>query len=221
MNVESIDYYIKIQNSPRSIILPKHYNLKVIDFVFNISFSQSFGLLPFRLLKERIDDLPNDSLVMIEYSGNIFLNFWIIFYTLKNRNKLILDCHNSAVEFEKGHYSRYVLNSMYLIFLNQILSIEMVIHNDFIKPVCLKYFVIKTPYPIFNFKDSVKKEIDILFLCSLNDDEPVELIVNLCAELKSRGVIAKITGDYKKVENDYMPDFFFDLTFHMMNTSIL
>ena len=98
MNIKKIKYYIKIHNSPRSRILPKHYNLELIDFVFNISLFKSIGLLPYKLINKRKNVLPIKSKIMIEYGGNIFLNFWIIFFNLKNRNNIVLDCHNSALE---------------------------------------------------------------------------------------------------------------------------
>jgi hypothetical protein len=146
---------------------------------------------------------------MIEYGGNIFLNTWIVIFNLKNKNNIVLDCHNSALENEKGHFLRFFFNRLYLIFLNKILGIKIVIHNDFIKPTFINFFVLKTPYPKFNFSDTVKKEIDVLFLCSLNADEPLDLILNLCTELKSKGIKSKITGDFKKVEKRYDSEFFF------------
>jgi hypothetical protein len=209
MNIKNIKYYVKIHNSPRSRILPKHYNLRLIDFVFNISLFKSIGLHPYKLINNRKFFLPVKSKVMIEYGGNIFLNTWIVIFNLKNKNNIVLDCHNSALENEKGHFLRFFFNRLYLIFLNKILRIKIVIHNDFIKPTFIKFFVIKTPYPKFSFSDIIKKEIDVLFLCSLNADEPLDLIIDLCSDLKSKGINAKITGDFKKVENNYNPEFFF------------
>lgn len=209
MDIKKIKHYIKIHNSPRSRILPSHYNLELIDFVFNISLFESIGLHPYKLVNKKRVLLPVKSKIMIEYGGNIFLNFWIIIFNLKNRNNIFLDCHNSALENEKGHFLRFFFNRLYLIFLNKILSIKIVIHNDFIKPTFIKFFVLKTPYPKFSFKNSVKKEIEVLFLCSLNADEPLDLIINICSELKSKGIKAKITGDYKKVEKNYNSEFFF------------
>lgn len=209
MNIKKIKYYIKIHNSPRSRILPAHYNLEMIDFVFNISLFKSIGLFPYKLINNRKNILPIKSNIMIEYGGNIFLNSWIILFNLKNKNNIVLDCHNSALENEKGHFLRFFFNRLYLIFLNKILGIKIVIHNDFIKPTFINFFVLKTPYPKFNFSDTVKKEIDVLFLCSLNTDEPLDLILNLCTELKSKGIKSKITGDFKKVEKRYDSEFFF------------
>lgn len=209
MNINTVKYYIKIHNSPRSRILPAHYNLELIDFIFNISLFKSIGLFPYKLINNRKNILPSKSIVMIEYGGNIFLNSWIILFNLKNKNNIVLDCHNSALENEKGHFLRFFFNRLYLIFLNKISGIKIVIHNDFIKPTFINSFVLKTPYPKFNFKDHVKKEIDVLFICSLNADEPLDLILNLCSELKSKGIKAKITGDFKKVEKNYEPEFFF------------
>jgi hypothetical protein len=209
MDIAKIKYYIKIHNSPRSRILPAHYNLELIDFVFNISLFKSIGLFPYKLINNRKYILPIKSKIMIEYGGNIFLNSWIILFNLKNKNNIVLDCHNSALENEKGHFLRFFFNRLYLIFLNKILGIKIVIHNDFIKPTFINFFVLKTPYPKFNFSDTVKKEIDVLFLCSLNADEPLDLILNLCTELKSKGIKSKITGDFKKVEKRYDSEFFF------------
>jgi hypothetical protein len=209
MDIAKIKYYIKIHNSPRSRILPAHYNLELIDFVFNISLFKSIGLFPYKLINNRKNILPIKSNIMIEYGGNIFLNSWIILFNLKNKNNIVLDCHNSALENEKGHFLRFFFNRLYLIFLNKILGIKIVIHNDFIKPTFINFFVLKTPYPKFNFSDTVKKEIDVLFLCSLNADEPLDLILNLCTELKSKGIKSKITGDFKKVEKRYDSEFFF------------
>ena len=209
MNIKNIKYYIKIHNSPRSRILPAHYNLQIIDFVFNLSLSKSIGLYPFKLINKRKLFLPVKSKIMIEYGGNVFLNFWIIIFNLKNRNNIVLDCHNSALENESGHFLRFFFNRLYLIFLNKILRIKIVTHNEFIKPTFIKTFVLKTQYPKFNFKYIIKKEIDVLFLCSLNADEPLDLIINLCSKLKSKGIKAKITGDFKKVEKNYDSEFFF------------
>ena len=209
MDITKIKYYLKIHNSPRSRILPDHYNFQAIDFIFNLSFSESIGLSGFKLINNNKNILPSKSIVMIEYGGNIFLNSWIILFNLIKRNRIVLDCHNSALENEKGHFLRYILNNFYLFILNNFFGIKVIIHNDFIKPTFIKFFVLKTPYPKFNFKDSVKKEIDVLFLCSLNADEPLGLILDVCAELKSKGIKAKITGDFKKVKEIYDSEFFF------------
>ena len=72
MNIKKIKYYIKFHNSPRSRILPQHYNLELIDFVFNITLFSSIGLLPYKLIKGRKNSLPTKSKIMIEYGGNIF-----------------------------------------------------------------------------------------------------------------------------------------------------
>jgi len=209
MNIKKVKYYIKIHNSPRSRILPQHYNLELIDFVFNITLFSSIGLLPYKLIKGRKNSLPTKSKIMIEYGGNIFFNVWVIFFNLKNRNDIFLDCHNSALEYENKHFFRFFFNRMYLVFLNKILRIQIVIHNEFINPLFINFSVIKTPYPKFDFKDTLKKEIDVLFLCSLNADEPIDLIVNICTKLRLKSIKAKITGDFKKLQNNYDPEFFF------------
>jgi len=207
MNLKNY-YYVKIHNSPRSRILPKELNLKIIDFVFNLTLKSSIGLLPYRFINKNEKFIPIDSKILIEYDGNLFLNIWLIFFLFRKKNKIVLDCHNSAIENQKGHFLRFIINRFYLIFLNKFLNIEIILHNKYISPKFIKYSIIETPYPKFNFKDKTIKNIDVLFLCSLNDDEPVGLIVQLCKKLRSLGLTSKITGNYNKVKNNYKSDFF-------------
>ncbi len=201
--------YIKIHNSPRSKIFPKEFGLEVIDFVFNLPLIKTIGFLPYKIINKRKKLIPRKSEIYIEYDGNIFLNFWIVFFCLIKKNKLVLDCHNSSLENQKGHFFRYFLNVFYLLILNRILNVKVLVHNNKIKPLFIKYEVLETPYPKFNFSNVLEKTIDVLFLCSLNSDEPLDLIINLCSKLKSKGIKAKITGDYKKVEKNYDSEFFF------------
>ena len=200
--------YIKIHNSPRSKIFPKEFGLEVIDFVFNLPLIKTIGFLPYKIIKKRKKLIPSKSKIFIEYDGNIFLNFWIIFFCLNKKNKLVVDCHNSSLENQKGHFSRYFLNLLYLIILNRILNIDVLVHNNRIKPLFIKYQIIETPYPKFNFNNVIKKTIDVLFLCSLNSDEPIETILKICSFLKSHNLKAKITGDYNKVKDLHSSEFF-------------
>ncbi len=201
-------FYIKIHNSPRSKIFPKEFGLEVIDFVFNLPLIKTIGFLPYKIINERKKLIPTKSKIFIEYDGNIFLNFWIIFFCLIKKNKLVVDCHNSSLENQKGHFSRYFLNILYLIILNRILNINVLVHNNKIKPLFIKYEIVETPYPKFNFNNVIKKTIDVLFLCSLNSDEPIEKILKICSFLKSHNLKAKITGNYNKVKDLYSSEFF-------------
>ena len=199
-------FYIKIHNSPRSKILPKEFGYKIIDFNFGLSLLQSISLKPFFLIKGKL--IPKNSNLIIEYGGNFFINFWIILFSALKKNDITIDCHNSAVENEKGHFLRFILNRIYLFILNRIFNIKIIIHNEFITPFALRYSVVETPYPQFNFSDVVKKDIDVLFLCSLNSDEPISFILKVCNYLKSKNLNVKITGNYDKVKSLYKPEFF-------------
>lgn len=201
-------YYIKIHNSPRSKIFPNEYNLKLIDFVFNLPLIKTVGILPYKFINERKKLIPTKSEIYIEYDGNIFLNFWIISFSLINKNKLVLDCHNSSLENQKGHFFRYFLNIFYLLILNRILNVKVLVHNNKIKPLFIRYEILETPYPKFNFSNVLEKTIDVLFLCSLNSDEPIDEILKICSFFKRHNLKAKITGNYNKVKDLYSSEFF-------------
>ena len=199
-------FYIKIHDSPRSKILPKELGYDVIDFNFKLSLIQSISLKPFFLIKGK--SLPKNSNIIIEYGGNFFINFWIILFNAFKKNNITIDCHNSALENEKGHFLRFILNRTYLFILNRIFNVKLIVHNEYIKPFALRYSVLETPYPHFNFSNIVKKDIDVLFLCSLNSDEPISFILQVCHYLKSKNLNVKITGNYEKVKSLYEPEFF-------------
>ena len=63
----------------------------------------------------------------------------------------------------------------------------------------LKSIVVHTPYPDLSRFISSEKNNDVLFSCSLNTDEPIEVIIRTCRELEKKGFTSRITGDFKKL----------------------
>ena len=189
--------YIKINKSPRSNILPKFYEVDLLDLDLKVNIkttAQNFFFIFSRLQNIEVSTKK----VLIEYDGNFLLNFLINIKFFKK--EMYLDCHNSAVENEKGKFLRYIINLVYLCFSKIIFKAKIIVHNVSIKnSYPLDSIVLHTPYPDMNRYLSKQKKNDVLFPCSLNSDEPIELIIRTCYELKKKGYKSQITGDHKKL----------------------
>jgi len=189
--------YIGINKSPRSDTLPKFYNIEFIDFDLGVNVKTTIqnllNILP-RLGKLQVSTKK----VLIEYDGNFLLNLLL---NLKFLTKdIYIDCHNSAVENEKGKSLRYYLNLTYLFCSKIIFRSKIIVHNHYIMDSYpLESIVVITPYPELSRYRSEEKINDILFSCSLNSDEPIETIIFACRELEKKGYKAQITGDFKKL----------------------
>lgn len=189
--------YIGINKSPRSDTLPKFYNIEFIDFDLGVNIKTTIqnllNILP-RLNKLQVSTKK----VLIEYDGNFLLNLLL---NLKFLTKdIYIDCHNSAVENEKGKSLRYYLNLTYLFSSKIIFRSKIIVHNHYImNSYPLDSIVVITPYPELSRYRSEEKINDILFSCSLNSDEPIETIIFACRELEKKGYKAQITGDFKKL----------------------
>lgn len=206
--MNSKNYYIKIFDSPRSKLFPEKYNFKIIEFRCNQPIIKSIFTTPFRILKSKELLRLKKCNINIEYNGNIFFNFWLLLFLISSKNKISLDCHNSAIEKQKKHYLRYYLNKIYLLLIVNILNVDIIVHNEAIKPKYLNAKVIETPYPIFNNFKNVKKENDVIFLCSLNSDEPIAKILEIAETLNDSGYNVLITGNYNKVKDKFDNKFF-------------
>ena len=83
-------------------------------------------------------------------------------------------------------------------------------HNNAIKEKIIGSIVFYTPFPKLPKVDERTEKNDILFLCSLNADEPMMMILHLCKELTKLGYKARITGDPKKKTSNQLAEFMFD-----------
>lgn len=203
-------HYIKVHNSPRSKVLPKELNLPVINLVLDIGLWKSLWPSTIFSIWAKIKVVGKIEAVLIEYDGNLFLNSQILLLLcFFKRAYVTLDCHNSAVEYQSEHRARYILNQIYLGLLFHVFRVRLIVHNKAMKTKYLPSDVFETPYPKFDFDDEVQKEFDVIFLCSLNSDEPLDLIIDICKELQNRGAIVKITGDSSKLNIDKSFPFFF------------
>ncbi|MDC0122161.1 hypothetical protein OAH99_00500 [Planktomarina sp.] len=205
-----MDYYVKIFSSPRSNTLPDEYDAQVIDLspCHNSLFSIFESRNRFRVNK-MLRKLKKSE-IWIEYSGNLFANIYICYCLIWRKNKIFIDCHNSGIELTKGIRLRVLLSLFHLKILQSFSSIKLVVHNSAIQKKVPGSIVVYTPYPKL---PKVKKRCDIndvLFLCSLNPDEPLDLILLLCKQLKELGFVAKISGDPFKVSRDIYGEFLFD-----------
>lgn len=203
--MEAPNRYIAIHNSPRSRIIPKYFKIELYFLGFNFSPIKSIYLTPFFL---RLNSLPKRNSVMIEYDGNIFFNVWLVLFLKYKGNTITLDCHNSAIENQSGHFIRYFLNRIYLFLLDKISFVKIVVHNRAIQPRFIRSEVLETPYPKITMPKLPNSNFDIVFCCSLNSDEPLDRILKWCGELKFRGKSTLITGNYNRVKNRYDSEFF-------------
>ena len=205
-----IDYYVKVFNSPRSRVLPEALSAEVIDLIG--THHTLLGIFKNGNLIKVWRKLRNvrSCYVWIEYSGNPFANIIISLILIFKGNSIALDCHNSAVEYTKGKLLRYIISIFYIKASKFILNAEIVVHNNAIKKKLKGAEVFYTPFPRL---PKVYKRIDkndILFLCSLNADEPITMISHLCQELTEIGYKAKVTGDPKKITSSRLVEFMFD-----------
>jgi hypothetical protein len=207
LNYINNSVYVITSNSPRSRFLPKHYKLGTLKLIYEISIKASFSPVYLIKIYNKIKVCNNNAFI-IEHYGNILLNSYIVFFLLYFKKEICIDCHNSAVEYHSKHKKRYITNLLYLATLNKLFKIRILVHNNQLRNNYYSSTVLETPYPIFNFKDKVNKEYDVLFLCSLNSDEPIDLIIQVCNKLNSCGFNVKITGDKTKVDNK-LDTFFF------------
>ena len=203
--METPQKYIAVHDSPRSRIIPRHFKIDVIFIDFNFSPLKSVYQTPFYL---RLNSLPKCNSVMIEYDGNVFFNLWLMLFLKWKGNKVILDCHNSAVERQVNHLVRYYLNVIYLFILNRILGVKVIVHNHSIKLHYIRSTVFETPYPEIRLPKEPNTKYEIVFCCSLNSDEPLDRILDWCNELKLKGKSVLITGDFRKVKDKYDHYFF-------------
>ena len=200
-----IEKYISVHNSPRSRILPKELGIENIRLEKSFSPIKSIYQTP---LNVDLKKLPSKESVLVEYDGNIFFNLWLVVFLKLRLNKVILDCHNSAIENQTGHFTRYLLNRIYLFSLDKISFVKIIVHNHAIQPRFIRSEVLETPYPKIPIPKLPNSNFDIVFCCSLNSDEPLDRILKWCRELKIRGKSTLITGNYNKVKNRYDSEFF-------------
>lgn len=203
MNKKKLSY-ISIHNSPRSSLIPEHFGLTRIDLDATPSFWEALNLktiLRFLsvLRTKKITQIPEP--VWLEYDGNPLVNFAILMFLRKKRIRI--DCHNSAVEKQKEKKTKYLISLIYLKFVTKILKVQLIVHNNQIKkkfPLRCKMLV--TPYPDLNHYISDKKVNDVIFISSMNSDEPIELMIACCESLSASNIECKITGDSRRLCND-------------------
>lgn len=189
--------YIGVNKSPRSEVLPNFYGIDFVDFNLDVNIWTTLLNLLAVVKKSRSLTIKTQA-VFIEYDGNIFLNF-ILLCASYNRD-IYIDCHNCAVEREENKALRYYTNLVYLSFCRFFIKASLIVHNDAVKNAYpLTVTTVYTPYPQLEEYKAIEKRNDVVFSCSLNSDEPVELIIRLCGELAKKGFEAKISGDFTKL----------------------
>jgi len=205
-----MNYYVKIFDSPRSNILPETYSAKTIDLkIENQSLFAIYKLQNLRRVWVKLRDVRRAN-VWVEYSGNVFSSIIISFFLMILKNSLTLDCHNSAIEHTKGKSLRHLMSLLYLKIVQLAFGFKIVVHNKAIKKKVRAATVVHTPFPILPKVEKKSIENDILFLCSLNADEPMLLIMHLCMKLNEIGYRVRITGDPEKASIDELKEFMFD-----------
>ena len=200
--------YISFYNSPRSELLPKKYNTSLVCLEMPLSL---FGFLSYDFrcsLSKELFNIQDKKNVIIEYGGNIFLNIYLLKFLTKSQN-IFIDCHNSGVEFQRGHILRFVFSYIYLLMISRSENVKILVHNSSICPKLFDTVVVETPFPEFKLKKQNKK-IDFFFQCSLNSDEPIDAIISLCFEFEKLGKVAKISGDIKKIDVRSGRHFFYE-----------
>lgn len=199
--------YISIYDSPRSSLLPEAIGAKRLKLTIHPKRFKVMEIFS-GVTMEKLNGIKNSE-CWLEYGGNPFSNIPLLLKLLKQKNKITLDCHNSAVEIEKSKLRRFIVNYFYLMALNKILGVNIIVHNRFIRLPFIAKAIKHTPYPKLTRSKDVKKNIDILFLCSLNSDEPLDLIFSLCKRFKAQGLKVKVTGNGKKVLQTGVEEFLF------------
>lgn len=204
------EYYIKIFDSPRSNILPDTLSARVINLKsVNRSLLDIFRVRNLVFTWRALKDVKFSN-VWIEYSGNPISNMLIFCILLFNKNSISLDCHNSAVERTSGKLLRYKLSLLYIKMVQLFFSTHIVVHNHTIKQKLKSAEVFYTPFPKLPPVEKRVEKNDILFLCSLNTDEPMPTVFRLCQELSRQGYRARVTGDPKKISSNEFSEFMFD-----------
>lgn len=189
--------YIGVNKSPRSDNIPKFYKTAFIDFDLGVNVKTTITNIIRVLVHLKTVKIVTRN-VVIEYDGNLILNFLLILYLLNK--KIFIDCHNCAVEKEEGKRLRYIVNIIYLSIAKVLFRCKLIVHNNAVKKhYPLESFVVYTPFPdLSEFKTNVRNN-DVIFSCSLNSDEPVDRIIQTCIQLEEKGFKSKITGNFKKL----------------------
>lgn len=211
MNKSAAIIYLTDGKSPRSKLLPGVLGASTL-VLGDLSGPLAWRALLIRQNVDRIADIKR-SVCWLEYTGNPFYVMRLAVRLLMNKNTVVLDCHNSALELEQGKLLKYVFNVLFL-YLCAAVNVNLVRHNSTIRIFGLTFTTLYTPYPDFSeyaeqFEND-KRERDVIFLCSLNDDEPVDLIINTCRELAALGLTAKITGNPERIRHPLKSSFFFE-----------
>lgn len=202
-------YYIKIFDSPRSKSLPEMYSATTIDVTLeNQSLFAIYKIKNLRSVWLKLREIRGAD-VWIEYSGNLFSNVIILLFLSILKNSITLDCHNSAIEPTKGKRLRYIISLTYIKFLQVVCRFEIVVHNSAVARTLRSANVIYTPFPKLRDVNKKNDQNDILFLCSLNADEPMALIFELCLQLRELGYRVCISGDPEKATMVELKEFMF------------
>lgn len=218
--------YIKIFDSPRSKILPDAKGMTTISLIkyHNSLFSVFVGGNIIGI-KDAIDGIKNDE-VWIEFGGNIFSNFLILFLLVGHGNSIYLDCHNSALEYQSGKRLRYYLNAIYLKFV-RFIGVKIIVHNKSLLWQFPEAKLVHTPFPNIENVPFRSRKNDVIFLCSLNEDEPLSLIYGVALALDSIGLSVVVTGDPKKAGDHPIKGFMFsefishpDYLFELQNSKV-
>ena len=205
-----MSYYVKIFDSPRSNSLPQSLEMKTLDLKKeHQNFFSIYRYHNFTSVLSKLKDV-RDSQVWVEYSGNPFANLVITLALLFRRNKIALDCHNSAIERSKGKLLRFLTSISYLKIMNLAFKVRIIVHNDAIQRKLRTASVVYTPNPALPEVASLPNKNDVLFLCSLNSDEPQDLILAVCTELHALGYKVKVTGNPNKNKLQDLTPYLFD-----------
>lgn len=203
--------YLTDGKSPRSKLLPDELGAS------SLVLDDLSGPLTWRALLnvqnlDKISDIKRTA-CWLEYTGNPFYVMRLLARLRRNGNIICLDCHNSALELEQGKWLKYLVNVLFL-YLCAAANVKLIRHNSTVKVFGLAFTTQYTPYPeLAEYAEQFEndeKERDVIFLCSLNDDEPVDLIINTCRELDAHGFTAKITGNLERVRHLDKSSFFFE-----------
>lgn len=207
---QNLDYYVKIFDSPRSRVLPEALSAEVVDLA-NIH-RTLFAIYKKRNLITLWNKLKTvrSSRVWIEYSGNPFANIIICVILYMNRNSITLDCHNSAIENTAGKHLRHIISLNYVKMVRFVLDVNVVVHNSAIEKQFKGARVFYTPFPKLPEVMVREHKNDVIFLCSLNDDEPMSLILRLCNALSKIGYKVRITGNPRKAPSIEFNNYMFD-----------
>jgi len=196
--------YIAIHDSPRSRILPESKGWSRVKLSHSVTIWQSLSLQQYRNVRNDLKAINSRyENVFIEYDGNPILNLLIrvALFRKKCFGTLVLDCHNAAVEKEKGKFLKYYVNLFYIKMFG-LMNGKIIVHNSFLQKKVKDSSLLYTPYPDLRPADPSKaKTIDILFITSFNSDEPIKEFIGVAKHFSSLGWRIKITGNYKKASD--------------------